>query len=186
MRKRLPRPLRTIALPSPLHHAPDELSSKRKPEGTGAATLARHGLDQQAMFKLLGYNLAQASIPTTRAFRRQIAPLGLTQVEFTVLTLLGTNANVTQLQLGRALGAAPSNLTNLLGRLEAKQLVQRRRSSVDARAQTIALTRSGATLAKKAAGLADGMEEGLLRHLTDGERSMLFELLQKVARFRHA
>jgi len=138
------------------------------------------------MLKLLGYNLAQASIPTNHAFRKHIAPLGLTQVEFTVLMLLATNANVTQLQLGRALGAAPSNLTNLLGRLEAKQLILRRRSSVDARAQTIALTRSGAALAKRAAGLADGMEENLLRHLSEGERHILFELLQKVARFRHA
>ena len=138
------------------------------------------------MLKLLGYNLAQASIPTNHAFRKHIAPLGLTQVEFTVLTLLATNTSVTQLQLGRALGAAPSNLTNLLGRLEAKQLIRRRRSSFDARAQTIALTRSGAALAKRAAGLADGMEENLLRHLSDGERHILFELLQKVARFRHA
>jgi DNA-binding MarR family transcriptional regulator len=138
------------------------------------------------MLKLLGYNLAQAAIPTTRAFRRHIAPLGLTQVEFTVLSLLATNRDVTQLQLGRALGAAPSNLTNLLGRLEAKRLIQRHRSSHDARAQTIALTRSGAALAGKAAAHANGMEDNVLRHLSDGERSMLFELLQKVARLRHA
>ena len=137
------------------------------------------------MLKLLGYNLAQASIPTTYAFRKRIAPLGLTQVEFTVLTLLATNPDVTQLQLGRALGAAPSNLTNLLGRLEAKDLLQRRRSSVDARAQTIALTRAGAALAKKACALSEGMEDNLLRHLSDGERHLLFELLQKIARFRH-
>jgi DNA-binding MarR family transcriptional regulator len=138
------------------------------------------------MLRLLGYNLAQASIPTTSAFRKHIAPLGLTQVEFTVLTLLATNSNVTQLQLGRALGAAPSNLTNLLGRLEAKELVLRRRSSVDARVQTIALTRAGAALARKADHLSQGMEENLLRHLSDGERHILFELLQKVSRFRHA
>jgi len=159
------------------------LTKRGLPEGSSA--LPRHGLDQDAMLKLLGYNLAQASIPTSHAFRKHIAPLGLTQVEYTVLTLLATNSNVTQLQLGRALGAAPSNLTNLLGRLEAKDLIQRRRSSVDARAQTIALTRSGAALAKKATSLADGMEENLLRHLTDGERRILFELLQKIARFRH-
>lgn len=138
------------------------------------------------MLRLLGYNLAQAAIPTTKAFRKHIAPLGLTQVEFTVLTLLATNAGVTQLQLGRALGAAPSNLTNLLGRLEAKRLIQRRRSSHDARAQTIALTRAGIALAKKAAGRASGMEDNLLRHLSEGEQSILFELLQKVARLRHA
>ena len=43
-----------------------------------------------------------------------------------------------------------------------------------------------AGLARKASGLSEGMEENLLRHLTDGERHILFELLQKVARFRHA
>jgi len=138
------------------------------------------------MLRLLGYNLAQAAIPTARAFRRSIAPLGLTQVEFTVLTLLATNAEVTQTQLGRALGAAPSNMTNLLGRLEGKNLIERRRSAHDARAQTIALTRTGAALAKKAAAATEGMEDGILRHLTEGEARMLFELLQKVARFRHA
>jgi DNA-binding MarR family transcriptional regulator len=146
----------------------------------------RAALDQAAMLRLLGYNLAQASIPTSRVFRKRIAPLGLTQVEFTVLTLLATNQAVTQGQLGRALGAAPSNLTNLLGRLEAKRLVTRRRSELDARAQTIALTRAGATLARKAATLAQGMEESILRHLSDGERRLLFELLQKVARLRQA
>lgn len=80
---------------------------------------------------------------------------------------------------------APSNLTNLLGRLEGKKLIERQRSAHDARAQAIALTRSGAALARKSAARAEGMEEGVLRHLTDGERHILFELLQKVARFRH-
>jgi MarR family transcriptional regulator for hemolysin len=148
--------------------------------------MSRHGLDQSAMLKLLGYNLAQASIPTAKVFRKHIAPLGLTQVEFTVITLLATNDNVTQLQLGRALGAAPSNLTNLLGRLETKHLILRRRSAHDARAQSIALTRNGAALARKAAAFATGMEDNVLRHLSDGERGILFELLQKVARLRHA
>jgi len=30
------------------------------------------------------------------------------------------------------------------------------------------------------------MEGGLLRHLTEGKRHPLFELLQKIARLRHA
>jgi len=137
------------------------------------------------MLRLLGYNLAQASIPTSKAFRRHIAPLGLTQVEFTVLTLLHSNRGVTQRQLGRALGAAPSNLTNLLGRLEGKRLIRRRRGTVDARTQTIALTESGAALARKALAASVEMEHNVLRALSDGERSILFELLQKVARLRH-
>lgn len=138
------------------------------------------------MQRLLGYLLAQASIATTRVFRKHIAPLGLTQVEFTVLTLLATNPVVTQRQLGRALGAAPPNLTNLLSRLEGKGWIERSRAAHDARAQTIALTRAGAALAQKAAVAAAAMEEPLLRHLSAAERAMLFELLLKVARLRHA
>lgn len=145
-----------------------------------------HGLDQSAMLGLLGYNLAQASIPTSKAFRKRIAPLGLTQVEFTVLALLHSNRGATQRQLGRALGAAPSNLTNLLGRLEGKRLIRRRRGTLDARTQSIALTGAGAALARKAIAASADMEHNVLRTLSDGERSILFELLQKVARLRHA
>ena len=154
--------------------------------GAGQGGTRAPALDDSAMLKLLGYNLAQASIPTTRVFRRRIAPLGLTQVEFTVLVLLATNPAVTQGQLGRTLGAAPSNLANMLSRLEGKGLIERRRSRRDARAQELALTRRGESLAKKALAASEGMEEGLLRHFSAGERAMLFELLQRVARLRHA
>jgi DNA-binding MarR family transcriptional regulator len=137
------------------------------------------------LLDLLGYNLAMASVSTTRVFRKHVAPLGLSQVEFTVLTLLANNADVTQSQLGRALGAAPSNLANLLVRMETKALIQRSRGAPDARIVTVALTQKGATLAKKAVQMARGMEDGLLGHLSEGERRLLFELLQKVARQRH-
>lgn len=160
--------------------------ASRKKAQHDAPGATRRALDQGPLLKLLGYNLAQASIPTSRVFRRRIAPLRLTQGEYTVLTLLAHNADVTQVQLGRVLGATPSNLTNLLGRLQGKGLITRRRSTVDARAQCITLSRSGAVLARRAAAAAAGMEETLLLHLTEGERGMLFELLQKVARQRHA
>lgn len=156
---------------------------RRGPTGEGAGRAA--ALDEGALQRLLGYNLAQASIATSRIFRRRIAPLGLTQVEFTVLMLLLTNAEVTQGQLGRTLGAAPSNLTNLLTRLEGKGLIERSRSRRDARAQVIALTRRGEALARKAAAASEGMEEPLLKHLSAGERAMLVELLLKVARLRN-
>jgi DNA-binding MarR family transcriptional regulator len=156
---------------------------RRGPTGESAGRAA--ALDEGALQRLLGYNLAQASIATSRIFRRRIAPLGLTQVEFTVLMLLLTNAEVTQGQLGRTLGAAPSNLTNLLTRLEGKGLIERSRSRRDARAQVIALTRRGEALARKAAAASEGMEEPLLKHLSAGERAMLVELLLKVARLRN-
>ncbi|MEJ2676410.1 MAG: hypothetical protein P8011_14705 [Acidihalobacter sp.] len=47
------------------------------------------GLDQSCLQHVLGYQLAQAEIPTSKIFARSIGkPLGLRPVEFTILLLL--------------------------------------------------------------------------------------------------
>jgi DNA-binding MarR family transcriptional regulator len=56
------------------------------------------------------------------------------------------------------------------------------RSETDRRAQNIHLTAAGRTLAERALGASRTMEHERLRHLSEGERVMLLELLQKVAR----
>jgi DNA-binding MarR family transcriptional regulator len=141
-----------------------------------------HGLDQSDLLRLLGYNIAQAAIPAYRLFETLIGlPLGLRQVEFSILTLVETNDKVTHKRLSTALGVAAPNLTIVLDRLEQRQLVKRTRSPHDARMQYILLTPKGRALHAKARQVADTMETDLLSHFTAGERTMLFELLQKVA-----
>ncbi|MCS7100202.1 MAG: hypothetical protein NZL99_00750, partial [Burkholderiaceae bacterium] len=68
-----------------------EAKARRRPRRAGSGDGRAAALDEGAMQRLLGYNLAQAAIPTSRIFRLRIGPLGLTQVEFTVLILLLTN-----------------------------------------------------------------------------------------------
>ena len=74
-----------------------------------------------------------------------------------------------------------SNLTRLVDRLEEAGLVARERSPHDRRAQHIRLTRAGRALAKKAHEISLEMEHETLQHLSDAERAMLLELLQRVA-----
>lgn len=141
-----------------------------------------HGLDQSEMLRLLGYNIAQAAIPTVRLFDTLIAlPLGLRQVDYSILTLIETNQKVTHKRLSTALGVAAPNLTIVLDRLEQRQLIERTRSPHDGRVQYIELTQRGRTLHSKAKRIADTMEDELLSHFSAGERGMLFELLQKLA-----
>jgi hypothetical protein len=45
---------------------------------------------------------------------------------------------------------------------------------------------AGLLTIREGRALADGVEDNVLRHLSEGERGILFELLQKVARLRHA
>ncbi|WP_240635863.1 MarR family winged helix-turn-helix transcriptional regulator [Caldimonas tepidiphila] len=142
------------------------------------------GLDHSRMLRLLGYNLAQADIPAKKAFIKYMGPLGLRPVEYTVLTLVMSNENVTQKQLSQALSVSAPNMTLLLDRLEERRLISRTRSEADRRMQIIALTEQGQELMRRAEEISVTMEKEILRHLTPAERAILFELLQKVAAHR--
>lgn len=140
------------------------------------------GLDHGPMRKLLGYNLAQAAIPSLKIFVKRIGePFQLRRLDFTILMLVAANPGVTQRQMSIALDVSAPRLTLVCDKLEERELITRTRSEDDRRKQYIALTRKGATLVKKADQIADGMERELLGHLTDVERTVLFQLLEKVA-----
>jgi hypothetical protein len=58
-------------------------------------TLPGH-LSQGVMLNLLGYHLAQASIPTDTTFKKYInEPYQLNKLEFTILMLIQANENLT-------------------------------------------------------------------------------------------
>ncbi len=146
---------------------------------------AAHGLDQSSLKHVLGYHLAQADVPSKKIFFKHIGePLQLRPVEFTILMLIAHNENVTQKQLSQALAVSAPNITTLLDRMEERELLARVRSETDRRAQNIHLTRKGSLLARKAYEVSLTMEHDLLRHLSEAERAILIELLQKVARHR--
>ena len=108
--------------------------------------------------------------------------MGLRPVEFTILVLVAFNPGVTAKQLAQALALAAPNITILLDRLAERGLLERVRSQADRRAQHLHLTPEGERLARRAHAASRSMEEELLRHLSEGERIMLLELLHKVAR----
>lgn len=143
------------------------------------------GLDHGRMQKLLGYNLAQAAIPSLKIFNKRIGePFQLRRIDFTILMLVASNPHVTQRQMSLALDVSAPRLTLVCDKLVERELITRTRSEEDRRKQTIALTRKGAALVRKAERIADGMESELLGHLTEVERAQLFHLLEKVARHR--
>ncbi len=143
------------------------------------------GLDHGRMQKLLGYNLAQAAIPSFRIFTKRIGePFQLRRIDFTILMLVASNPHVTQRQMSLALDVSAPRLTLVCDKLVERELITRTRSEEDRRKQTIALTRKGAALVRKAERIADGMEGELLGHLSESERLQLFQLLDKVARHR--
>ncbi len=139
-------------------------------------------LDHSKMMKLLGYHLAQASIPTNNLFKNKIGQeFQLNKLEFTILMLLLSNDEVTPKRLSTAINIPAPNLTVILDRLEKRELLARTRSQADRRVQHVQLTPQGLAMAREIDQLSDVMEQDLLSHLTEAECGMLFELLKKVA-----
>lgn len=129
--------------------------------------------------------MAQADIPAKAAYYKYIGePLNLRHVDFTILMLVKTNPGVTQKQLSQTLAVTAPNITILLDRLVDKGLLVRVRSEIDRRVQHIHLTPEGVAIADRSYQLSLGCEREMLKHLTEGERIMLLELLDKVARHR--
>ena len=147
------------------------------PDRTPAARLSESGIHG-----VVGYQLAQASIVTTQVFEGAVGkPRALRPVEYTVLSLVAANPDVTAGQLARGLAVTPPNIAVWLERLESRGLVRRSRSEIDARQQHIRATASGAKLTLEATRQLLVDEEATLAALSPAERAMLVELLHKVA-----
>jgi DNA-binding MarR family transcriptional regulator len=143
------------------------------------------GLNHERMQTLLGYNLAQATITTSIVFEANLGgPLGLRQVDFTILTLIDSNRDVTLKELADALGIAPSNLTVIVERSVERGLIVREPSEDDRRSRYLRLTVPGREMLKEAWKVAQQMESKLLEQFSPAERAMLFELLGRVALIR--
>lgn len=143
-------------------------------------------LEEARLQKVLGYQLAQATIVTDAIFRDQVGgPMDLRPVEYTVLTLVAENPGGSLVRLARALSVTAPNITAFVDRLEAKGLVARTASTQDRRAQVLHATRKGMDIVRDATQKLVGMEQQVLA-LTPGEQAILSELLHKVACARDA
>ena len=149
-------------------------------------TLTPQGaLAEGGMHDLLGYQLAQATIVTNEGFTRAVGePLGLRKVEFTILQLVRANAPVTAARVAKSLAVTTPSVKVWLDQLEQRGLIARERGPVDRRTHDLRITRKGETLVSKALAALHATDREILTDLTEAERLMLLQLLQKVAHSR--
>jgi DNA-binding MarR family transcriptional regulator len=110
-----------------------------------------------------------------------MAKFDLRPVDFTVLSLLKANVNISQKRLSEAINVSPPNLATLLDRLEGRDLLIRQRNPLDKRSQTLVLTAAGERLCNRAEKTVVELELDASDALTDAERELLISLLQKIA-----
>ena len=147
---------------------------------TAVQEAAEQPLRQDLLLSLVGYNCRRAYLNILPLFAERMEKYALRTVDFSVLSLLQANPNITQKRLSQAIGVSPPNLAILLDRLEERGLLARQRNPLDKRSQTLALTPAGVRLCAKAEKTASELEQDATAMLTSAEREQLLALLQKI------
>lgn len=109
-------------------------------------------LDNQLCFALHA-----ASRAMTGAYQPLLEALDVTYPQYLVLLLLWEEDGARVSRLGERLHLDSATLTPLLKRLEARELVERRRSTTDERVVEIFLTPKGKRLERRATEVANAM-----------------------------
>jgi DNA-binding MarR family transcriptional regulator len=122
--------------------------------------------------------LYRASRAVTGLYRELLADLGLTYPQYLVMRLLWQRGTLAVGQIGDVLGLDYGTLSPLLKRLEAAQLIQRRRRSNDERSVEIALTADGRGLEARSLDIPAKLSCSL--GLKDGEALALKHTLTQL------
>ena len=145
---------------------------KTDPAGAPAAT----PLSERPSFLL-----SQIGHHAAARFAERLAPLGLQNRHFGLLSHLAAADGQTQQQLADTLGIHRNVMVGLVDDLEDRGLVQRRRHPADRRAYALHLTPAARGLLGQAQHAADEHDAELLAGLDATDRARLTTLLQHIA-----
>ena len=133
-----------------------------------------HGILPQ----LVGFNLRRAYFIATQIFSEKFD--NITAIQFAVLELVSGNRFLSQKEIARNIGTAPSVIVRPIRDLETQGLVQRTRSEQDRRNHHITLTEKGEAYMLGCRNRINDVEGQLLSNLEPAEREQLTQLLHKI------
>ncbi|MBJ7447395.1 MAG: winged helix DNA-binding protein [Brevundimonas sp.] len=106
---------------------------------------------------------------------------GLTQRQFAVLEAASQKSGLTQTDLVRATGIDRSTLADLVSRMTVKGLLDREKSSIDARAKAVRLSPKGQEALDAARPRVEAADKRILALLPKGKRDGFLDLLSELA-----
>jgi DNA-binding MarR family transcriptional regulator len=106
---------------------------------------------------------------------------GLTQRQFAVLEAVSRRSGLTQTDLVRATGIDRSTLADLVARMTAKGLVERERSTLDARAKAVRLSAAGTEALDAARPRVEAADKRIMALLPTGKRDAFLDMRAELA-----
>ena len=114
-------------------------------------------------------------------FARESGACDLTRSQFTVLAALEHNDGVSQTALVEMTGIDRSTLAEMVRRMLERNLLTRKRTESDLRANAVAITPGGRKALRAARTAADRAEKALLEPLPAAERARFVKYLAAIA-----
>jgi DNA-binding MarR family transcriptional regulator len=114
-------------------------------------------------------------------YATETGPDGLTQRQFAVLEAVSQKSGLTQTDLVRATGIDRSTLADLVARMTTKGLLDRERSTIDARAMAVRLSETGAAALEAARPRVEAADKRIMALLPKGKRDGFLTLLSDLA-----
>jgi DNA-binding MarR family transcriptional regulator len=119
-------------------------------------------------------------------FAEECAPFGITPVQFSVLTALERAAPIDQVTLAGEIGIDRANCTDVLRRLEERELIRRVASETDSRAKLCDLTPAGRRLLARLAPAAQRAHDRTVAALPRAERQVFLRSLARLVEANNA
>jgi len=124
---------------------------------------------------LVGYALRRASAAIMATLQAELAPLGLTVVEASVLRVIAANPRISQSDIGRLLDIRRANVTPIASKLDAMDLIRREASG---RSTLLRLSPKGRKVETSVRVAMERSDARHLRSLSSSERARLVALLR--------
>lgn len=140
----------------------------------------RERLDLGRLDTLVGFHLRMATAALYRDFAQAMEGTGLTQKLFAVLELIEANPEVSQVDISATLETDRATVMALVDRIEARGLVERRRSERDRRRLRLVLTTSGRKVLGDARRRIAEHERAIVGRLGPEGASSLVLLLKRI------
>jgi DNA-binding MarR family transcriptional regulator len=130
----------------------------------------------------IGYLLRQANQAFRAAAQAELAPLGLTFPQYSVLSVADAEPELSGAELARDSMLTPQTANEIVSLLAASGLLERRPDAGDKRLRRMAVTEAGRDLLSRARPVVHAVERHMTSSLSDADRARLRGWLTDCAR----
>jgi len=143
---------------------------KHHPEPPTPRQQLDHYSSRSALLARPGFLVRRLHQIHTWLFAEETQEFGVTPVQYSVLTILAALGEMDQNTLALEIGLERTSVAEVLPRLEARELVERRQSTADRRVKLVRLTRPGRALVKKMEAAAQRAHDRTIEAIPEEER----------------